>query len=432
MNKISNESSQETTTPSAAASRPIKPLPKNFGKRSSTWTSMSNPGNGNAALAKKEEKSEAATTQPSNTFNSTPFNTAPTFTFGGSATAPAPNNTQPPSAPPVIFGAGVNFAQSNGAESTQSVSQFGSSTPVAGPTSSFDFNNQGSSSTGFTFTAGGNGQSFNNPFASSQAQPSTSIFGGNSALPGPPSNINFGFGQQPPSTPRTQGNPVFAGQSKGGNGVPSFNFTQATPPQNNANPFASKPSFGTLGNTGSLLQAGGDTSTGATSPFPAPSSIATTPVNGTPEPQSQNENGEEASQAQASFTEGGPGEEDDVILHEVRAKAIKYVPVVKGSDEDEENKSPWTTQGVGPLRVLKNKTTGNVRILVRAEPRGHVAMNKALLSDVDYKAKDKTITFVASNDSGSGLETWVLQVKKPDIAQQLAGVLETNKSANKK
>ncbi|KAI1643572.1 uncharacterized protein F4817DRAFT_361421 [Daldinia loculata] len=231
-----------------------------------------------------------------------------------------------------------------------------------------------------------------------------------------------------------QGASLFGGSSNGGNGgngAPSFSFTQATPNQNISNPFAPKPTSSFSG-TGSFLQAGGDfTGTSSDSPFPAPSSIGTTPVNGTPEPQTQHDD-EETPQEQISLINGGPGEEDEMILHEVRAKAIKFVPIVKGSDDEEERKSPWSTQGVGPLRILKNKTSGTVRVLLRAEPRGHIAMNKAILSDVEYKAKEKTVNFVAANDEGSGLETWVLQVKKPESAQQLAGILEANKSANKK
>lgn len=158
--------------------------------------------------------------------------------------------------------------------------------------------------------------------------------------------------------------------------------------------------------------------------------MGTTPVNGTPEPQAPHEDGEETSHAQISLTEGGPGEEDETIVHEVRAKALLYVPVQKG-DEDQP-KSPWSTRGVGPLRILKNKTTGAVRVLLRAEPRGHIALNKALLPNNEYKPKAKTVNFVASNDSGSGLETWVLQVKTADLATKLASVLEANKGANKK
>lgn len=153
-------------------------------------------------------------------------------------------------------------------------------------------------------------------------------------------------------------------------------------------------------------------------------------MNGTPEPQSPREDGDDAPQEQIKLTEGGPGEEDEVILHEVRAKALKYIPVQKG-DEDAP-KSPWSTRGVGPLRILKNKSTGTVRVLLRAEPRGHIALNKTILPDVEYTATKKTVSLVAASDEGTNLETWLLQVKKPELAQELSSVLEANKSANKK
>lgn len=155
----------------------------------------------------------------------------------------------------------------------------------------------------------------------------------------------------------------------------------------------------------------------------------TTPMGGTPEPQTQD--GEEAPQEQISLTTGGPGEENEEILLEVRAKATKFVAVVKGGDADEDsNKSPWRTQGLGPLRVLKNKNTGCVRLLLRAEPRGHVAMNKALLAQFDYKpdnVKKTSVKIMTAKDDGTGLETWLLQVKKPEMAAELATVLEANK-----
>lgn len=108
---------------------------------------------------------------------------------------------------------------------------------------------------------------------------------------------------------------------------------------------------------------------------------------------------------------------------------LKFISVDK-RDEDKQT-APWVTQGVGPLRVLKNKTTGTVRIVLRAEPRGHIAINKTILADMEYKAKEKTINLVATSEDGAGLETWLLQVKKPELALELAGVLEANKSANK-
>ena len=126
-------------------------------------------------------------------------------------------------------------------------------------------------------------------------------------------------------------------------------------------------------------------------------------------------------------------------MHEVRAKALKFVPDKPGSDSEsqdakKDNKSPWKTQGVGPLRLLKHKTTGAVRMLLRAEPRGHVALNRAVLPNFEYKVEKggKYVKVMTGNDAGNGLETWMLQVKTNDAAKALAEALETNKDAGKK
>ncbi|KAI1159026.1 hypothetical protein F5B18DRAFT_664809 [Nemania serpens] len=222
----------------------------------------------------------------------------------------------------------------------------------------------------------------------------TPVFGGKSATPKPAAS--FTFGQQTSSTPKAT--PSLQGRGMFGHSISSTPKAAPSPQ-------------------------------GPDSSFPAPSSIGTTPINGTPEPQSPRDDGEEAVQGQIKLTEGGPGEEDEIILHEVRAKVLKFISVDK-RDEDKQT-APWVTQGVGPLRVLKNKTTGTVRIVLRAEPRGHIAINKTILADMEYKAKEKTINLVATSEDGAGLETWLLQVKKPELALELAGVLEANKSANK-
>ncbi|KXJ90943.1 hypothetical protein Micbo1qcDRAFT_163630 [Microdochium bolleyi] len=255
------------------------------------------------------------------------------------------------------------------------------------------------------------------------------MFGGGASTTAPAKPAtSFNFGASSSQANPAQSSSIFGSQPNGSsttNGGPSFSFTQATPQRDSGTP---KP----LGLFASLVPPGGEGSTRGGSPMPAPSSIGTTPVNGTPEPQTQDDGDAEAPQEQLSLTEGGPGEEDETIVHEVRAKAIKFIPINKDADDDDARKSPWSTQGVGPLRVLKNKTTGTVRLLLRAEPRGHIALNKALLSDASYTAKDKTVNLMTSDDKGTSLETWVLQVKKPEFANELAAILEANKSANKK
>jgi hypothetical protein len=181
----------------------------------------------------------------------------------------------------------------------------------------------------------------------------------------------------------------------------------------------------TPGNVGFAFGASSTTS----SLFPsaaasATTSRATTP-GGTTDGDNSGDGGAETEQHdQIDLTAGGPGEEDEEVVHEVRAKALKFSP-----KEDGDNSNQWETKGVGPLRVLKHKETGVSRILLRADPRGTIVLNKGLLSGVKYEASVKTVKFLTAGDHGKGLETWILQVKTPESAEALAVVLEANKTA---
>lgn len=185
------------------------------------------------------------------------------------------------------------------------------------------------------------------------------------------------------------------------------------------------------------------------------SSVATTPATGTPEPRTDGEaagsgatkasgaagadssgktgDGEaEPAHEQINLVEGGPGEEDETTVHDVRAKVMKFEAPGKGSEGDEKKKSPWSTKGVGPLRLLKHKTTGAVRLLLRREPTGQVALNRVVLPSMNYEPAEKYVKVTTSDESGSGLETWMIQVKTKDLAKSLAEALEEHKGANKK
>lgn len=122
------------------------------------------------------------------------------------------------------------------------------------------------------------------------------------------------------------------------------------------------------------------------------------------------------------------------MLHEVRAKALKFVPAGEKTEGDDKpkSKSPWSTRGVGLLRILKHKETNMVRLLLRAEPRGHIAINRALLPSTTYKSDEKYVRLTTSNETGNGLETWMLQVKTKEAAKDLAEAMEKNKDFNKK
>lgn len=125
-------------------------------------------------------------------------------------------------------------------------------------------------------------------------------------------------------------------------------------------------------------------------------------------------------------------DENEDVLHEVRAKILKFVPADKDGDGTPKKKSPWSTQGVGALRLLKNTETNIVRLLLRAEPRGHIAINRAVLPKMEYKADEKYVKLTTSDEGGEGLETWMIQVKTKDLAKKLAADLEEHKKSNDK
>jgi len=123
-----------------------------------------------------------------------------------------------------------------------------------------------------------------------------------------------------------------------------------------------------------------------------------------------------------------------MTVHEVRAKVLKFIPPNADDDSDSKGgvaKSPWATKGVGPLRLLKHKESNKVRMLLRTEPAGVVVLNRLILPNFNYKAEKKYVKLTTSDDSGSGLETWMVQVKTEELAKELAEALETNKAANK-
>jgi hypothetical protein len=127
---------------------------------------------------------------------------------------------------------------------------------------------------------------------------------------------------------------------------------------------------------------------------------------------------------QLDLTSGGPGEEDEDVLYEVRAKATLYEYVKK------DDAKKWVTKGLGPLRVLKHRDTKATRILLRGDPTGKIVINKGLIPSFKYEPTEKTVKIMTTDDSGKSLETWLLQVKTPESAKALAEVLESNKASS--
>ncbi|KAH7633464.1 hypothetical protein B0T09DRAFT_258394 [Sordaria sp. MPI-SDFR-AT-0083] len=305
-------------------------------------------------------------------------------------------------------------------------------TPASQPSQPEQNGNMFGANTSFTFSAAGKDASaINNPFAAGGAAT--------------PTSSSFTFGQ----TGGTSAPFVFGQNSQNSQNTPSITFggsPDSTQQNGSSNMFAfggQQPSGG--GSMFNLAPPLGGTSTGTDSPktFGGASSLATTPAVGTPEPvaaeskdaQGTHADGDEAPQEQISLVEGGPGEEDESVVYEVRARAYKLAAPDDDDDEGSKEKkkpSAWKLQGVGPLRLLKHKDTGAVRMLMRVEPRGNVALNKTILPNFTYKpdaAAPKNIKITTATDDGKGLETWMLTTK---TTQALADALEEHKKANEK
>ncbi|KNB02490.1 hypothetical protein FOXG_05346 [Fusarium oxysporum f. sp. lycopersici 4287] len=361
---------------------------------------------------------------------STGASAAPIFSFGGASTAPA--------APSFGGGSGTSTPLFGGASTTPAANNAGSSFGANSTNSGGSF--------GFQFGGNSASSSFNNPFSSGNdggntaSTPSSApggmfSFGATTAPSGGSNPFQFGGASNATSTPAfgagsNNNAPAFGGAS-GSTGAPGFSFTGASPAQNSA------PTFGSNQN-GNLQPPAGGSTTGTNTPFSlgGGSSLATTPAGGTPEPSNQAEGaagGDEEGEKHEQVNLAENLEQDEDIMHDVRAKVLKFVPASEKSDDKKpKSQSPWSVQGVGALRLLKHKETSVVRLLLRAEPRGHIAMNRAVLADMSYKADKKYVKMTTSNEKGDGLETWMIQVKTADMAKELAEALEQNKVHNKK
>lgn len=242
-----------------------------------------------------------------------------------------------------------------------------------------------------------------------------------------------------------QNTPIKFGMSTTGPpATPSLNVTAATPekPADKPSPFA-----GLFGGAGTVtpkpslfaglnadkpagavgFNFGGAGSTVASSLLPSAVASGVTSRATTPGGTTDGESASEANDPDAEHHEQvdllstAAGEEDEEVMFTVRTKAMKFIPAKDGEG------SSWVTKGLGPLKVLKHKTSGAGRVLLRADPSGTIVLNKSILSKMDYAATKKTVKLLTADESGKGLETWLLQVKTEEVATDLAEALEQNK-----
>ncbi|KAH8435295.1 RanBP1 domain protein [Aspergillus melleus] len=117
---------------------------------------------------------------------------------------------------------------------------------------------------------------------------------------------------------------------------------------------------------------------------------------------------------QVDLSRGGAGEENEDVVIELRARGMKLLP------------SGWESQGVGFVRVLKDRTTSRGRVLLRADPSGKVVLNAALMKQIKYIVSGNSVQFLVPQAEGAP-EQWAVRVKKEEV-QRLGSAIEETKS----
>ncbi|KAJ1528544.1 hypothetical protein ONE63_006950 [Megalurothrips usitatus] len=118
-----------------------------------------------------------------------------------------------------------------------------------------------------------------------------------------------------------------------------------------------------------------------------------------------------------SLVEVRTGEEGEDVLFEERAKLLRF------------DSKEWKERGIGKMKVLKNKDTGKVRLLMRREQVLKVCCNHFITSDISFQklsTSDRALTWSAQ-DYAEGevrLEVFALKFKTPDLMLAFKDVVE--------
>ncbi|XP_063392592.1 E3 SUMO-protein ligase RanBP2-like [Cydia fagiglandana] len=115
------------------------------------------------------------------------------------------------------------------------------------------------------------------------------------------------------------------------------------------------------------------------------------------------------------------GEEDETVIFSARAKLYRFID------------NQWKERGLGDMKLLKHKTTGKVRVLMRREQIHKICANHAITSYMEIKPmknETKAYFWVANDfaDETLVLEKFCVRFKTADIARQFYETFEKARS----
>ncbi|GAB1203225.1 hypothetical protein APSETT445_001852 [Aspergillus pseudonomiae] len=117
---------------------------------------------------------------------------------------------------------------------------------------------------------------------------------------------------------------------------------------------------------------------------------------------------------QVNLAQSRAGEENEDVVFETKGRGLKLT------------KDGWNSQGLGFLRVLKDRTTSRGRVILRADPSGNIVLNASLVKQISYTVKGTSVHFLVPQADGPP-EQWAIRVKKEE-AERLGSAMEETKT----
>ena len=131
---------------------------------------------------------------------------------------------------------------------------------------------------------------------------------------------------------------------------------------------------------------------------------------------------------QLNLTSGGPGEENEDVLYEVRAKASIWDDTKDNAETGK--KGDWEIKGLGPFRIMKNRETGKARMLMRSDPAGRIIINSSISNQFKIDTPTKQLLRIPMLSPNQKIETWAVRVGKGVDTTDIKQILNENKNSN--
>jgi hypothetical protein len=239
--------------------------------------------------------------------------------------------------------------------------------------------------------------------------------------------IKFGANASTPVAPLTappKSSGMF-GSNTGGSNL--FANTGSQTPQPSSGSSLLSQTKPTQSNGSSLFSFGKtaeSSSTFGSTPKPAESAQPTTSENNNGDAAEGDEDAANEPQVEdAAALQPAEKEESDVLYHIEKAKSYKF------ETKPNADKPEWSYKALGPVWLLRNKSTGKTRLLQKVAPLGKAGMNFNLLKSATMYAqqgKKVTASFVdhINEKEPKKPSQWFVQCGKEEDAKELARLMK--------